>query len=31
MLNDVFVSLTNPTFRDELSDLVREDARRIIA
>ena len=31
MVNNTIVSLTDPAFRDELSDLVREGARRIIA
>ena len=31
MDNDTIVSFTDPAFRDELSDLVREGARRIIA
>ena len=31
MANDTIVSFTDPAFRDELSDLVREGARRIIA
>ena len=31
MGNDTIVSFSNPAFRDELSDLVREGARRIIA
>ena len=31
MANDTMVSFTDPAFRDELSDLVREGARRIIA
>ena len=31
MVKDTIVSFSNPTFRDELSDLVREGARRIIA
>ena len=31
MDNDTIVSLSDPAFRDELSDLVREGARRIIA
>ena len=31
MDNDTIVSFSDPAFRDELSDLVREGARRIIA
>ena len=31
MANDTIVSFSNPAFRDELSDLVRAGARRIIA
>ena len=31
MVNDTIVSFTDPAFRDELSDLVREGARRIVA
>ena len=31
MANDTIDSFSNPAFRDELSDLVREGARRIIA
>ena len=31
MANDTIVSFTDPAFRDELSELVREGARRIIA
>ena len=30
MREDTTVSFTNPSFRDELSDLVREGAQRII-
>ena len=29
MGNDTIVSFSNPAFRDELSDLVRDGARRI--
>ncbi len=31
MAKDTIVSFTDPAFRDEPSDLVREGARRIIA
>ena len=31
MANDTIVSLSDPVFRDELSELVREGARRNIA
>ena len=31
MANDTIVSFTDPAFRDELSELVRDGARRIIA
>ena len=30
MQEDTTVSLTNPTFRDELSEVVRHEARQII-